>query len=186
MPVDTIVAETKSKMEKGIGVFQDELKGFRTGRASTALVENIKVDYYGTPTPIKQLASLAVPQADMIVIKPFDATAVQGIEKAIKSSDLSMSPIIDGKFIRLNVPALSEERRKQLVNQVKQSGEQTKVSIRNVRRDANKHLEKEEKDKLITEDDLKQGKKNVDDLTKKSVDKVDELVKHKSDEILLD
>jgi len=186
MPVETIVAETKSKMEKGIEVFQDELKGFRTGRASTALVENLKVDYYGTPTPIKQLASLAVPQADMIVIKPFDGTAVQGIEKAIKSSDLSMSPIIDGKFIRLNVPALSEERRKQLVNQVKQSGEQTKVSIRNVRRDGNKHLEKEEKDKLITEDDLKQGKKNIDDLTKKSVDKVDELVKHKSDEILLD
>ena len=186
MSVDTIVAETKSRMEKAIEVFQDELKGFRTGRASTALVENIKVDYYGTPTPLKQLASLAVPQADMIIIKPFDAGALQGIEKAIKSSDLSMAPVIDGKFIRLNVPALSEERRKQLVQQAKQSGEQTKVGIRNVRRDANKHLEKEEKDKAITEDDLKQGKKSVDDLTKTSVDRVDELVKHKSDEILLD
>ena len=186
MPLETVVAETKSKLEKCIQVFQDELKGFRTGRASTALVDNLKVDYYGTPTPLKQLASLAVPQADMIIIKPFDAGALHGIEKAIKSSDLSMSPIVDGKFIRLNVPALSEERRKQLVHQAKQSGEQTKVSIRNVRRDANKHLEKEEKDKVITEDDLKQGKKNIDDLTKTSVNKVDDLVKHKSDDIMLD
>ena len=120
------------------------------------------------------------------MIKPFDAGALQGIEKAIKSSDLSIAPIVEGKFIRLTVPPLSEERRKQLVNQAKQTGENGKVSIRNVRRDANKHLEKEEKDSIITEDDLKAGKKRIDDLTKSYADKVDELVKHKSDEILLD
>ena len=171
-------------MEKAVEVFHDELKGFRTGRASPALVENIKADYYGTPTPIKQLATLATPQADQIVIKPFDAAAISEIEKAIKSSDLSIAPIVDGKFIRLNVPPLSEERRKQLVQQAKQNGEQTKVSIRNVRRDANKHIEKAEKDKVITEDDMGLGKKQIDDITKAFVDKVDELVKAKSDEIL--
>jgi ribosome recycling factor len=186
MSVDAITSESKSKMEKAVAVLQDELKGFRTGRASTALVDNIKVDYYGTLTPIKQLASLATPQADAIMIKPFDAGALQGIEKAIKSSDLSIAPVIEGKFIRLSIPPLSEERRKQLVNQAKQTGENAKVSVRNVRRDANKHLEKEEKDSIITEDDLKGGKKHMDDLTKSFVDKVDQMVKHKSDEILLD
>jgi ribosome recycling factor len=186
MSVETIVSECKSKMEKALSVLQGELRGFRTGRASTALVDNIKVDYYGTPTPIKQIATVATPQADLIVIKPFDASALQGIEKAIKSSDLSISPMIEGKFIRLNIPALSEERRKQLVQQVKQAGENAKVSIRNIRRDSNKHLEKEEKDKVITEDDTKLGKKQSDDATKDFTKKVDDLVKHKSDEILLD
>jgi ribosome recycling factor len=186
MSVDAITSESKSKMEKAVAVLQGELKGFRTGRASTALVDNIRVDYYGTPTPLKQLAALATPQADTIMIKPFDAGALQGIEKAIKSSDLSISPTVEGKFIRLNIPPLSEERRGQLVNQAKQTGENAKVSIRNVRRDANKHLEKEEKDSIITEDDLKGGKKHMDDLTKSYVEKVDQMVKHKSDEILLD
>lgn len=186
MSVEAITAESKTKMEKAVAVLQDELKGFRTGRASTALVDNLKVEYYGTPTPLKQLASLATPQADQIVIKPFDAAALHDIEKAIKSSDLSIAPQIDGKFIRLNVPALSEERRKQLVNQAKQVGEQSKVSIRNVRRDAIKHLEKEQKDKVITEDDLKNGKKQIDDQTKDFTDKVDTLVKGKADEIMSD
>ncbi len=186
MSVDSIAAESKSKMEKAVAVLQDELKGFRTGRASTGLVDNIKVEYYGTPTPLKQLASLATPQADQIVIKPFDAGALHEIEKAIKSSDLSIAPLIDGKFIRLNVPSLSEERRTQLVGQAKQVGEQTKVSLRNVRRDAIKHLEKEQKDKLITEDDLSNGKKQIDDQTKEYTEKIDKLVKHKSDEIMSD
>lgn len=186
MPVESIAAESKEKMEKAVAVMQDEFKGFRTGRASTALVDNIKVEYYGTPTPLKQLASLATPQADQIVIKPFDAGVLHEIEKAIKSSDLSIAPLIDGKFIRLNVPALSEERRKQLVGQAKQVGEQTKVSLRNVRRDAIKQLEKEQKDKVITEDDLGNGKKQIDDQTKEYTDKVDALVKHKSNDIMSD
>ncbi len=186
MPTTGVIKDTESKMKKGVEVLTDEFKGVRTGQASTALVENIRADYYGSPTPIKQMASLATPQPDMIVIKPFDPVALKDIEKAIKSSDLSIAPIIDGKLIRLNIPPLSEERRKQLVSQVKQLGEQSKVGIRNVRRDAIKQLEQDQKAKLITEDDLDKGKKQVDDLTKKYTDEVDALVKHKSDEILLD
>ncbi|MBN2180897.1 MAG: ribosome recycling factor [Sedimentisphaerales bacterium] len=186
MPTKKVIADTESKMKKAIEVLYDELKSIRSGRASTGLVENIKADFYGTPTPLKQMATLATPQADMIIIKPFDPASVKEIEKAIKASDLSIAPIIDGKVIRLNIPALSEERRRQLVQQTKQDGEQTKVSIRNIRRDTIKHLEKEQKDKTITEDDLEKGKKLIDDLTKQYTDKVDEIVKHKSDEIMLD
>ena len=186
MPVKGIVDECESKMKKAVEVLRDELKTVRTGRASTGLVEHIKVDYYGTPTPLRQLATLASPQADMIVIKPFDPASVREIEKAIKSSDLSIAPVVDGKLIRLNVPALSEERRKQLVGQAKQTGEQAKVGIRNIRRDANKQLEREQKDKLITEDDLEKGKKQIDDITKEYTDKVDSIIKNKSDEIMLE
>ena len=186
MPTKEIVSDTETKMKKALDVLHDELKTVRSGRASTGLVENIKADFYGVPTPLKQMATLATPQADMIVIKPFDPGSIREIEKAIKSSDLSIAPIIDGKIIRLNIPALSEERRKQLVQQAKQTGEQTKVIVRNIRRDVIKHLEKQQKDKLITEDDLDKGKKQVDDITKEYSDKVDEVVKHKSDEIMLD
>jgi ribosome recycling factor len=186
MPTQEIVSDTESKMKKAIEVLHDELKAVRSGRASTGLIENIKADFYGTPTPLKQMATLATPQMDMIVIKPFDPGSIKEIEKAIKASDLSIAPIIDGKIIRLNVPALSEERRRQLVQQAKQTGEQTKVSTRNIRREANKQLEKQQKDKLITEDDLEKGKKQVDDLTKQYTDKVDEMIKAKSDEIMLD
>lgn len=186
MPVKEIVTETESKMKKTLEVLQAELKTLRTARASTALVENIKVDYYGTPTPLKSLAALSTPQLDLIVIKPFDPASIKEIEKAIKTSDLSLSPIVDAKLIRLSIPPLTEERRKQLVGQVKQIGEQSKIGLRNIRRDANKHLEKQEKDKLITEDDLKKGNKQIDDITKKYTDDIDSAVKHKSDEIMLD
>jgi len=186
MPVKEIVNDGKVKMKKAEEVFHNELRGVRTGRASTGLVENIRVDYYGTPTSLKQLATLAAPQADTIVIKPFDPASIKDIEKAIKASDLSIAPIVDGKVIRLNVPMLSEERRKQLVHQVKQLSEQSKISIRNIRRDAIKDLEKEEKAKAITEDDLENGKKQLDDLTKEHSDQIDGLVKTKSDEIMGD
>ena len=186
MPGKEIVSDTESKMKKAVEVLHDELKTVRSGRASTGLIENIKADFYGTPTPLKQMATLATPQMDTIVIKPFDPASVREIEKAIKASDLSIAPIIDGKIIRLNIPALSEERRRQLVQQAKQTGEQTKVSIRNIRREANKQLEKQQKDKHVTEDDLEKGKKQIDDITRQYTDKVDEAVKHKSDEIMLD
>jgi len=186
MPIKEIVSESESKMEKAAQILHDQLRALRTGRASTGLVENIKVDYYGSPTPLKQIATLATPQPDMIVIKPFDPASANEIEKAIKSSDLSIAPIKDGKFIRLSIPPLSEERRKQLAGQAKQTGEQAKISIRNIRREANKQLEKQQKDKIITEDDLANGKKQIDDLTKKYTDNVDEVVKNKSDEIMLD
>jgi ribosome recycling factor len=186
MPTKATVSDTESKMKKAVDILHDELKTVRSGKASTGLVENIKADFYGIPTPLKQMATLAAPQMDMIVIKPFDPGSIKEIEKAIKASDLSIAPIVDGKVIRLNIPALSEERRKQLVQQAKQTGEQTKVIIRNIRRDANKHFEKQQKDKVITEDDLEKGKKQIDDLTKQYIDKVDELIKSKSDEIMLD
>ncbi|MHC4478921.1 MAG: ribosome recycling factor [Planctomycetota bacterium] len=186
MPVKETVSSSRSKMSKAVEVLQGDLKGVRTGRANTGLVENIKVDYYGTPTPLKQLATMAAPQADMIVIKPFDPASTREIEKAIKNSDLSMAPIVDGKLVRLNVPPLTEERRRQLVGQAKQMGEQAKVSIRNIRREANKQLEKEQKDKTITEDDLENGKKQIDDVTKEYTDKVDSVIKAKADEIMLE
>ena len=135
---------------------------------------------------MKSLAALSTPQPDLIVIKPFDPASIKEIEKAIKTSDLSLAPIVDAKLIRLSIPPLTEERRKQLVGQVKQIGEQSKIGLRNIRRDANKHLEKQEKDKLITEDDRKKGNKQIDDMTKKYTDEIDHAVKHKSDEIMLD
>ena len=184
MKVVEIINQHKSKMEKAIQFLADELKAARTGRASTALVENIRVEYYGSPTPLKQLASLAAPQADLIVIKPFDPAVIKDIEKAIKNSDLSIAPILDGKMIRLSIPPLSEERRRQIVNQVKQAGEQTKISIRNIRHDAMKELETQEKSKLITEDDLDSGKKQIDDLTKEFTGKIENVTKTKSDEIM--
>ena len=186
MPANEIVSTAESRMKKAAEILQNELKAVRSGRASTALVENIKVDYYGTPAPIKTIATLSIPQADMIVIKPFDPASVKEIEKAIKNSDLSIAPVVDARLIRLSVPPLSEERRIQLVAQAKQTGEQTKVSIRNIRREANKQLEKEQKDKLITEDDRDKGKKQIDDITKEYTDKVDSIVKDKSDEIMLE
>ncbi len=186
MPTRGTVADTESKMKKVVEILHDDLKTIRSGRASTGLVENIKADFYGTPTPLKQMATLAAPQVDMIVIKPFDPTSVREIEKAIKASDLSIAPVVDGKVIRLNIPTLSGERRKQLVQQAKQSGEQAKVNIRNLRRDANKLLEKLEKDAAITEDDLKNGKEEIDDLTKQCSDNIDRMIKSKSDEIMLD
>jgi ribosome recycling factor len=186
MPTKEIICDCESKMKKAAEILHDELKSVRTGRASTGLVENIRADFYGTPTPLKQMATLATPQADTIVIKPFDPASVKEIEKAIKNSDLSIAPIVDGKLIRLSVPALSEERRKQLAAQAKQLGEQAKVSVRNIRREANKHLEKQQKDKLITEDDMEKGRKQIDDITKEYADRVDSIVKNKSDEIMLE
>ena len=147
MPTQKIVNEHKAMMEKALDYLHNEFKAVRTGRASTGLVENIRVDYYGNPTPLKQLATLSAPEASMIVIKPFDPASVKEIEKAIRNSDLSIAPISDGKIIRLNVPPLSQERRKQLVGQVKQLSEQSKISIRNIRRDAIKKLEDAEKAK---------------------------------------
>lgn len=184
MPTKTIISQLDSKMQKAFDHLLDELKGLRTGRASTGLVEHLRVDYYGSSTPLKQIANLATPTGDSIVIKPFDPASIKDIEKAIKSSDLSLAPLIEGKMIRLNIPPLSEERRKQFVNQAKQMGEQTKISVRNIRRDGIKELEQMEKGSGITEDDFEKGKKQLDDITKKYTDQVDAAIKHKSGEIM--
>jgi ribosome recycling factor len=186
MATQAVVSESKSKMQKAVEVLQDDLKAFRGGRATPALVEHIRVDYYGSPTPLKSLATISAPEADMLVIKPFDPASLKDIEKAIRSSDLSIAPVIEGKFIRLNIPPLSEERRRQLVQQARQAGEQTKISIRNIRRDANKQLEKQEKDGEITEDDRDSAKKQIDDITKEFSEKADKIVTHKADEIMKD
>ena len=186
MPLKNVVSECRSRMSKTLNVLQSDLRSIRAGRASTGLVENLSVDYYGSPTPLKQLANLAAPQADTIMIKPFDPGCVKDIEKAIKASDLSIAPLVEGKFIRLNIPPLSEERRQQLVTQVKGDGEQAKVGIRNVRRDSNKQLEKEQKEKVLTEDDLEKGKKQINDITKEFTDKIDQTVDEKSAEIMSD
>ena len=186
MPTKRIIEEHKTTMSKAVEHLQNELRGVRTGRASAGLVENLSVEYYGTPTPLKQMATIAVPEATSLVIKPFDPSGLKEIEKAIKNSDLSLAPVVDGKIIRLNIPPLSGERRTQIIQQVKQIGEKTKVIIRNIRRDANKHLEDEEKKKLISEDDRDKGKKDVDNLTKEYAEKVDKAIKIKSEEIMSD
>lgn len=184
MSAKTIIAGHEKNMEKTIDVLKNEFRSIRTGRAAPGLVEHLMVEYYGTPTQLKQLAAIACPEPTSLVIKPFDAGCLKDIEKAIKSSELSLAPIADGKMIRLNIPPLSEERRKQIVGQVKQLGERHKVSVRNIRRDAIKQLEDEEKAKTITEDDRDKGKKECDDLAKKYTDQIDHLIKSKSDEIM--
>jgi ribosome recycling factor len=184
MPTRQIIATHESGMQKTVEFLRTELKSVRTGRAAPGLVENLSVEYYGAPTPLKSLATIAAPEPSSIVIKPFDPESLKDIERAIKNSDLSLAPIAEGKMIRLNIPPLSEERRKQIVQQVKQLGEKTKVSIRNIRRDANKQLDEDLKNKVITEDDCTKAKSNVDDMTKKHVDQIDEVVKNKSEEIM--
>ncbi|MFA5293572.1 MAG: ribosome recycling factor [Phycisphaerae bacterium] len=184
MPTQKIINEHKNMMEKAFEFLMSEFKTVRTGRASTGLVENLRVEYYGTPTPLKQIATLSIPETSMIVIKPFDPASIKDIEKAIKSSDLSIAPMSDGKIIRLSVPPLSGERRKQLAAQVKQLGEQSKVSIRNIRRDANKKLDDDQKAKLLTEDDRDHGKKEMDELTRIYTDRIDKSIKLKTDEVM--
>jgi ribosome recycling factor len=186
MPTTKIIAEHKEQMIKALDFLRGELRSVRTGRASAGLVENLIVDYYGSPTPLKQIATIAVPEAVMIVIKPFDPASMKDIDRAIKNSELSLAPISDNKLIRLNIPPLSEERRKQIVQQVRQMGEKAKVSVRNIRRDANKQLDEEQKSKAISEDDRDKGKKDIDNLTKEYADKIDEVIKAKSEEIMLD
>ncbi|MBE0535820.1 MAG: ribosome recycling factor [Phycisphaerae bacterium] len=186
MNMQSTIAEHENGMKKAVEFLQHELRAVRTGRASSGLVENLSVEYYGSPTPLKQLATIAVPEPDAIVIKPFDPASLKDIEKAIRNSELNLAPLSDGKVVRLSIPALSGERRDQLANQVRQMGEKSKISIRNIRRDGNKSLDDAQKDKLITEDERDKGKKDIDNLTKKYTDRIDAIVKAKSDEIMLD
>lgn len=184
MPYDDIVLEAEDKMEKALGVLNDELRGVRTGRASAALIDGIRVDYYGAPTAIKALASITVPEPRMIVVKPFDAGAIEAIVKAIQKSDVGLTPQSDGKMIRLSVPALSEERRKQMAKLVKEQGEKAKVALRNIRRDGNQQAEAEEKGKTISEDELKRIKEEVDRLIKAHEAKIGEAVDKKTKEVM--
>jgi ribosome recycling factor len=181
-----ILKEAGASMDKAIEYLKSELRGIRTGRASTALVEFIKVDYYGSMTDLKSLAAISVAEATQIVIKPFDAGSLHEIRKAIEASNLGLNPQVDGKQIRVNIPALSGDRRKQLVAQAKKLGEDAKVSVRNVRRDANKHADglTKAKEAHISEDEIKTLKDDIQNLLKKHETAIDQAVDAKSKEIL--
>src|SRR5262252_7223799 len=167
-------------MEKSVNVYRDELRGLRTGRATPALVDSLRVEYYGSPTPLKQLAQISTPDPQSIVIRPFDQSCLKDIEKAIRSSDLGMSPNNDGKMIRLTVPAMSGEQRQKLVQRITKSSEDSKVSCRNIRRDANKAIETAEKDGEMTEDERDQGKEQVQELRKTFENKINEMADKKT------
>jgi ribosome recycling factor len=184
MTTDEILLDTEERMEKAVNVFRDELRGLRTGRATPALVDNLRVDAYGSPTPLKQLAQISTPDPQQIVIRPFDPSILKDIEKAIRSSDLGMSPNNDGKMIRLTVPPMSGEQRQKMVTRIKKSAEEAKVACRNIRRDSNKHFDTAEKDGEMTEDERDNGKEEVQKLLKAHEDKITEMADKKSKEIM--
>ena len=171
-------------MEGAIDALKKEFGSVRTGRASLSLLDGIMVDYYGTPTPLQQLASLSVPESRQIAIQPWEQRIIPEIEKAIMKSDLGLTPSNDGKFIRIGIPALTEERRKQLVKVVRKRAEEAKIAIRNIRRDTNEELKKLEKEKHLSEDDAKKSHDEIQKLTDSYIAKVDEVLKHKENEIM--
>ena len=184
MTIDDILLETEERMEKSVSLLADQYRGIRTGRASTGLVESIRVDYYGSPTPLKQLANLSTPEPQQILIRPFDVGAVSEIVKAIQASELGLTPMSDNKVIRLNVPSLSVEQRKKISTRVKDLAEEARVAIRNIRRDGNKHADQLQTDKLVTEDDCKSCKDDIQELTKKFEAKVNDTAEKKTAEIM--
>jgi ribosome recycling factor len=184
MGADEVLFETEEKMEAAVAHLAGELRGLRTGRASPHLVDSLRAEYYGTMTPLGQMAQIGCPEPRLIVIKPFDASAIPEIEKAIRTSNLGLNPQSDGKLVRLVVPPLSEERRKQLVKRVKELGETANVAIRNVRRDGNKAADTAFNDRELTEDQLDDLKERVQELTKTYEGKVKDLVDKKSTELM--
>lgn len=185
MDIEEAQLHAEEAMDKALEYLKSELRGIRTGRASAGMVEFIKVDYYGSQTDLRQLALISVPEATQILIKPYDASSVEACAKGIEASGLGVNPIVDGKQIRINLPALSGERRKQLQQSVKQMGEQAKVTIRNARRDANKHIDSAGKDKTLhlSEDEIEQSKKEIDDMIHKYEKQVDDAIAAKHKEI---
>ncbi len=184
MSIEEIVLEAEERMEKSVALLGDQLKGVRTGRANTGLVDSIRVEYYGSPTPLKQMARLSTPEPQQILIQPFDQTAIGDIMKAIQASNLGLNPVSDNKVVRINVPSLSVEQRKKLEGRVKELAEEARVAIRNIRRDANKQADQEMADKVLTEDDNAKAKEEIQDLTKKYEGKVNETAEKKAAEIL--
>lgn len=180
----TVIADMKSHMEKTLNVLKTEFQKVRTGRASTAILDGVKIDYYGTPSSISQVATMAVPEPRSITISPWEAKMIGPIEKAILNSNIGLTPSNDGKVIRLTLPPLTEERRKEIVKDLKKKAEEDKIALRNIRRDAIEKLKKLEKDKAITEDELKKYEKDVQDATKSYEAKVDEAVSHKEKEVM--
>lgn len=181
---DNVLTDAKVNMEKALEVLQRSFGRVRTGRASLTLVDGIRVEYYGTPTPLNQVASLSIPEPRLITIQPWDRGVIPAIEKAVLQSEMDLNPTNDGAVIRIPIPKLTEERRKELVKVVKGMGEDARVAIRNVRRDANAQLDKLYKDKVVAEDEVHRLKDEAQKLTDKHVAKVDELLKKKEAEIL--
>jgi ribosome recycling factor len=182
--IDDVKTDAENKMKKTIEAFKRELQAVRTGRASPALVEPLKIDYYGTPTPLQQIAAVSVPEARLLMIKPYDQSTLAAIEKAILKSDLGLTPMNDGKVIRLPIPALNEERRRALTKVVHKHAEEAHVAVRNVRRDALKDLEELEKEKMISEDQHFKGKELLQKITDTFIAQVDQISKTKEAEIM--
>ena len=179
-----VYQEVAHKMDRSLDALCKDLSRIRTGRASLALLDGIVVDYYGTPTPLSQMATLAVPESRLMTIQPWDKSQIGLIEKAIQRSDLGLTPVNDGKIIRLAIPPLTEERRKELVKQVKRVGEETKIALRNIRREGNEALKALEKTKKIPEDDLRRGQEHVQKTTDGFTVKVDEILHAKERELM--
>jgi ribosome recycling factor len=182
--IDEVLDDLRERMNKSAEALQDDLLGLRTGRASPALVEKLPVEYYGTMTPLNQMASIAVPEPRLLVIRPWDASVLADIERAILRSDLGLTPMNDGKLIRLSIPRLTEERRHELVKVVARRVEEARVSVRNLRRDALQDLKEFEKEKMISEDDFYRGKDEVQDLTDEFMVKIDKIGKRKEEEVM--
>lgn len=182
--VKDLLKDAEARMSGAIQSLLDHLAGIRTGRASPALVEKLPVDYYGTPTPLMQLASISVPEPRSLMIKPFDVSSIKDIEKAIRVSDLGLNPNSDGKVIHLSLPPLNEERRRELVKHMHQRLEEARIAVRNIRRDLHNDIREYEKEKLITEDDLKRGEEDLQKLTDKFVEEISKSGQHKEKEIM--
>lgn len=182
--INDIVNEAKAKMKSTLHVFEEELHGMRSGRASPSLVDRMSVDYYGQPTELRQLAQISTPEPMQILIRPYDKSAVKSIEKAIQQSELGINPNTDGDVIRLNMPALTRERRQELVKVLHKRMEEARVAIRNIRRGANDDLKDFEKEKLISEDDLERGESEIQKLTDQFISQIDETGKAKEQDIL--
>lgn len=181
---DSSLQKASHRMEGALEHLRKEYMALRTGRASVALLDHISINYYGTPTPLKQVANIAVPESRLITIQPWDTSQIKEIEKALISSDLGLTPSNDGKLIRLPIPPLSEERRKELVKLCKKYGEETKVQIRGFRRDTNEDLKKRQKDGTLSEDNMRHLEAENQKLTDKFIHQIDELIKKKEEEIL--
>jgi ribosome recycling factor len=184
MSVDEVLLDAEERMEKAVAKLKEDLTGIRTGRANPGLVDSLRVEAYGSPTPIKQIASVSAPEPSQLVIRPFDPSVIKDIERGIINSDLGLAPNSDGKVIRLNIPPLSGEVRKNMVARTKDLTEESKVAIRNIRRDANRQADQFEKDKQITQDDRDQLKDQVQELTKKYEGKCTDLAKAKEAEVM--
>lgn len=182
--IDTVLLEAMEKMDKAIEVAREDFATIRTGRANPAMFSKILVDYYGTATPINQLASFQTPEARMILISPYDKGATSAIEKALRESDLGINPTTDGQIIRVVLPQLTEERRKEYIKVARTKAEDSRISIRNIRRHAKDSLDRLQKDGDAGEDDIRRAEKHLDDLTHKHVEHVDEILKHKEAELL--